>query len=332
MTDPFDTVAGYLQEHVVVPILWQLGWMKWEDLAGGWALFAVYGAAQVALMFAICMPLEKFLPVERWPDRSAVLTDVFYTVLQRVGLLPLVTFVGFYEAQTTLNAVLTDHGIVPPTLEMLFPWLLGRPVISFLLYACLLDFAEYVRHRVSHKLRWWYALHSLHHAQRQMTFWSDDRNHLLDDLLGAVWFGTIALAIGVSPMQFPLLVLLLRLLESLSHANARLDFGPVFGRLLVSPRFHRTHHGPGAAGRRSCNFGAVLPWWDMLFGTADFSADYTATGDVTASETLASGGYLAQQGAGVRRLVNDIRGDSRQPAPRLRGGGPGVRPANMESP
>ena len=72
-------------------------------------------------------------------------------------------------------------------------------------------------------------------------------------------------------MQFPLLVLVLRFIESLSHANARLSFGWLGERLLISPRFHRAHHGVLAAGRRSCNYGAVLPWWDMLFGTADFS-------------------------------------------------------------
>lgn len=307
MTDPFDSISGYIQEHFLIPVLWQLGWMKWEDLAGGWALFAVYGAAQVGLMFALCVPLEKFFPVERWPHNKPVFTDIFYTVLQRVGILPLVTFVGFYEAQTSLNAFLTDHGIVPPTLETLFPFLFGRPVISFFIYAIILDFAEYVRHRASHAFRWWYALHALHHAQRQMTFWSDDRNHLLDDLLGAVWFGLIALAVGVSPMQFPLLVLLLRLLESLSHANTRLDFGSVLSRVLVSPRFHRTHHAINAAGQRSCNFGAVFPWWDMLFGTADFSKRYVATGDPTAEEALATGGYLAQQTAGFKRLIRDIR-------------------------
>ena len=91
-----------------------------------------------------------------------------------------------------------------------------------------------------------------------------------------VW--RIALAIGVPPLQFPLLVLVLRFLESLSHANARVSFGWLGERLLISPRFHRAHHGLLAAGQRSCNYGAVLPWWDMLFGTADFSRDYVADG------------------------------------------------------
>ena len=74
-------------------------------------------------------------------------------------------------------------------------------------------------------------------------------------------------------------------------------------RLLISPRFHRAHHGLLAAGQRSCNYGAVLPWWDMAFGTADFSRDYVATGDPTGEEALASGSYFAQQWAGLRRFA-----------------------------
>jgi sterol desaturase/sphingolipid hydroxylase (fatty acid hydroxylase superfamily) len=223
-----------------------------------------------------------------------------------------VTFVAFYTLQVQLNGWLTDHGWVPPTLERLFPGLLGHQVLTFFIYAAVLDFGEYWRHRLSHVFNWWYSLHALHHAQRQMTFWSDDRNHVVDDLIGALWFGVIALAIGVPPLQFPLLVLVLRFLESLSHANARVSFGAVGERLLISPRFHRAHHGLLAAGQRSCNYGAVLPWWDMAFRTADFSRDYVATGDPTGEEALASGSYLRQQWAGLRRFVGALAGPVRR--------------------
>jgi len=47
----------------------------------------------------------------------------------------------------------------------------------------------------------------------------------------------------------------------------------------------------------------VLPWWDMLFGTADFSDGYAPTGDPTSEEAMATGSYLAQQWAGLRRLA-----------------------------
>lgn len=302
MIDPFNLAAGWLQENALLPLLYQLELMQWEDVSFGWALFACYGVAQVLLTLAVCMPLERWRPVERWPDHGAVWVDVFYTLLSRIGVLPLITFVMFYTLQVALNGWLTDHGYIPPTLERLFPILVGHPVATFLCYAIILDFAEYWRHRLSHRFAWWWALHSLHHAQRQMTFWSDDRNHLVDEIIGTVWFMAIGLLIGIPPLQFPLLVLLLRFLESLSHANARVSFGRIGDRLLISPRFHRAHHGVLAAGQRSVNYGAILPWWDMMFGTADFDRAYVRTGDPGAEEALATGTWWQQQVAGLRRM------------------------------
>jgi len=306
MIDPFSLAAGWLQETVLLPALYALDMMQWEEISFGWALFACYGLAQVVVTFAVCLPLERWRPVEHWPDAKAVWVDVLYTLISRVGVLPLVTFVLFYQLQVALNGWMTDHGWVPPTLERLVPALLGHHVLTFLAYAVILDFAEYWRHRLSHRFGWWWALHSLHHAQRQMTFWSDDRNHVLDDLIGFVWFTAIALLIGIPPLQFPLLVLLLRLLESLSHANARVSFGWLGERLLISPRFHRAHHGVLAAGQRSANYGAILPWWDMLFRTADFDRAYVRTGDPSAEEAMATGTYLQQQIAGLRRMAGMV--------------------------
>jgi sterol desaturase/sphingolipid hydroxylase (fatty acid hydroxylase superfamily) len=299
---PFDAAAGFLQEYLLIPLLYRLDLMAWEDTAYGWALIAVYGVAQVALTYAVCVPLERWRPVERWEDRRAVWPDVIYTLISRAGILPLFTFVLFYQAQVALTGLLADHGYVAPTLERWFPVLLLHPAVTFFLYAVILDCADYWRHRLSHRFYWWWTLHSLHHAQKQMTFWSDDRNHIIDDLIGSLWFIAIGLMIGIPPLQFPLLVLMLRFLESLSHANARVSFGWLGERLLISPRFHRAHHGILAAGQRSCNYGAIFPWWDMLWRTADFSREYAETGDPSAEPALVSGSYAAQQWAGLRRL------------------------------
>jgi len=296
-----------MQEHWLLPLLYQLHMMQWEDISYGWALFAIYGLIQVAATYAVCMPLERVRPIERWPDQKAVLTDVLYTLIMRVGLVPIVAFVAFYTVQTWVNGFIVDAGWIPPSLETIFPILLGHSVIVFLLYLIILDFADYWRHRLSHQFRWWYSLHSLHHAQRQMTFWSDDRNHLLDDLISAFWFGAIALVIGVAPMQFPLLVLVARFLESFSHANTRISFGPIGEYLLISPRFHRLHHGIRAAGRRSVNYGAIFPWWDLMFGTADFAPIYAPTGDPSADEAMHTGSYWSQQRSGLRRLMRALR-------------------------
>jgi sterol desaturase/sphingolipid hydroxylase (fatty acid hydroxylase superfamily) len=307
MVDPFSLVAGQLYQSVLAPLLYRFDMMEWEDIAYGWLLFALYGVAQVVLMLAICWPMEKFRKLETWPDQKAVSVDIFYTLVSRIGVMPLVTFVLFYQLQVWLNGFLTDHGYVPPTLEGMFPALMGHQALTFVIYVLILDCADYWRHRLSHSFRWWYALHSVHHAQRQMTFWADDRNHVMDDLIAFVWFMVLGLLIGIPPMQFPLIILLLRLLESMSHANARISFGRIGERLLISPRFHRAHHGIRAAGQQSCNYGAIFPFWDMIFGTADFSRAYAVTGDPSAEEAMATGTWLQQQTAGFRRMVRRRR-------------------------
>ena len=295
----FSIVAGWIEQTAILPLLYHFGWMQWEELSFDWMLVCVYGLFAMILTYAVCWPLEALWPVEQWPERKAVLTDAFYTVLSRIGVLPVTSFLLFYQVQVWVNGLVVKQGYVPPTLETLVPGLLGRPVLTFVIYALILDCSDYWRHRLSHSFRSWYALHALHHAQRKMSFWSDDRNHLLDDLIAGLWFGVIALLIGIPPLQFPLLVLLMRFVESLSHANVRLSFGRVGNRLVVSPCFHRVHHGLPAAGRVSCNYAAVFPVWDMLFGTADFTVAYPPTGDRHAPEAMATGGYIAQQWSGL---------------------------------
>jgi len=296
----FSIAAGDIDQWLILPILYRFGWMAWEELSFDWALVCVYGLFAVACTYAICWPLEAAFPVERWPNKKAVAVDVLYTLVSRVGIIPIVSFLLFYQAQVFVSGVLVDNGFIPPTLETLIPPLFGHPLLTFFIYALILDFADYWRHRLSHGFRAWYALHALHHAQRQMSFWSDDRNHLLDDMISFAWFFIIGLAIGIPPLNFPLLILFLRFMESFSHANIRLSFGRVGERLLISPRFHRRHHAIAAAGQRSCNYGAVFPFWDMLFRTADFSNEYLPTGDTRAPEALATGTYLTQQWAGAK--------------------------------
>ncbi|WP_312883592.1 sterol desaturase family protein [Paraburkholderia youngii] len=303
----FSMLAGGIDTYVILPVLYHFGWMEWEELSFDWALIGVYGFFAVVVTYAVCWPLEALFPIERWDDRKTVLIDALYTVFNRVGILPVFSFLLFYQLQVWVNGFVVAHGYIPPTLEMLVPLLLGHPVATFVAYALILDCADYWRHRISHMFRSAYALHALHHAQRQMSFWSDDRNHVLDDVVAGIWFGVVGLAIGIPPLQFPLLFLFMRFIESLSHANIKLSFGWLGDRLLVSPRFHRLHHGLRAAGRNSCNYGAVFPVWDMMFGTADFSNEYPPTGDRRAPESMATGGYFEQQLGGLRFFLEERR-------------------------
>jgi len=303
IADAYERFTGWLFQALLQPLMYEAGLMDWADEAFQWMDFFVFGVIQVLVVVIICLPLERWRPVERWESQRLVWTDVTYTLLARLGILPLIGFLLFFAASARIEAAIADTGFVPPTLETFLPWLREWPLVALCVYIIILDFAEYWRHRFQHSFGWWWALHSIHHAQTQMTFWSDDRNHVLDDVIAAAWFGVIAVLIGVPPGQFPVILLVLRLAESLSHANVRLSFGRVGERLLVSPRFHRLHHGVLSVGNAGKNYGVLLPVWDWIFGTADFNrAAYPRTGDPGAPAAYVSGGWLRQQVVGLRQV------------------------------
>lgn len=309
IADLYTLFTGWLFEAWLQPAMYALGLMDWADEAFEWMDFFVFGVIQVIVVVLVCLPLERWRPVEEVQHRRRIWTDVTYTLLTRLGILPMLGFVVFFAASMRIEGWIADSGFVPPTLETFLPFLRETPLLALVFYIVVLDFAEYWRHRFQHMFGWWWALHSIHHAQTQMTFWTDDRNHVLDDVIAAAWFGVIAVLIGVPPGQFPIILMVLRVAESLSHANVRLDFGRVGERLFVSPRFHRLHHGVLSIGNAGKNYGVLLPVWDWMFGTADFRRDhYPRTGDPTAPRAYVEGGWLRQQAVGVREVWRALRG------------------------
>jgi sterol desaturase/sphingolipid hydroxylase (fatty acid hydroxylase superfamily) len=171
----------------------------------------------------------------------------------------------------------------------------------------LFDLGEYWRHRLQHRLPWWWALHSLHHDQRQMTLWSDDRNHILDDVLASTWGGALAMLIGVAPAEFPLVLVAFRLIESLSHTNVRLGFGRFGSALLVGPHYHRLHHAIEHARSpfdraMGCNFAVIFPIWDVIFGTWRHNDAFLQTGVAALDGPIIRAGYFRHQIDGFRRL------------------------------
>ncbi|MCI0756011.1 sterol desaturase family protein [Teichococcus vastitatis] len=319
LQDSWDGANGWIFETLVQPALYALGLMAWAEDAFEWIDFVLFGLVQVLVVYAICRPLEAWKPVEPRSDQRSIRTDILYTCLSRLGLLPLLAFVAFAALGSRLSGWVAGSGWVPPTLETLFPLLREWPILALAVYVAVLDLGEYWRHRFQHRFSWWWSLHAIHHAQRQMTFWTDDRNHILDDLIGAAWFGAIALLIGVPPGQFPVVVVILRVAEAMSHANVRLSFGHVGERLLVSPRFHRLHHGPLGSGRDGKNYGVLLPVWDWVFGTADFRHDvFTETGDARLPEAMATGSWGQQQAEGFRRMGRALAKGFRKRAARRR--------------
>lgn len=267
--------------------------------ATGWLLL---GLMQLVVLLLVIGPLERLRPVEPVTDRAAVRVDMAYTLIHRLGLFRLGLFFLLEPLFNSLFGAWRTAGGQTFHLDQLWPSVTDTPLVSFLIYLVAFDFIAYWLHRGQHGLRWWWQLHALHHSQRQMTMWSDNRNHFLDDILVDVLLVLAAQLIGVGPQQFMVLIALGQLSESFQHANLRLAFGRWGERLWVSPRFHRSHHSVADGDH---NFGVLLPWWDMLFGTARFEGGFGPTGvrDQIEQQRDYGRGLWAQQWLGLKRLA-----------------------------
>ena len=316
-TDFFANCQQWLFESAVQPLVYAVGLGGWvEDAfdATGWLLV---GLIQIALLIAVIGPLQRWRPAEPVLDQRAIRTDVLYTLIHRLGLFRLAMFFLLQPLFDDGLGVLRGAGWGTLHLDELWPGVTDVPWVALVIYLVVLDFVEYLIHRGQHRFDWWWGLHSLHHSQRQMTMWSDNRNHLLDDVIHDTLIVLVAQLIGVAPGQFIAIVALTQLSESLQHANLRLDFGAIGERLWISPRFHRVHHsigighestGPQTLGGH--NFGVLLPWWDMLFRTVNFEPRYDPTGIRDQVEPDVDGrlrdygrGFWSQQWRGLQRLV-----------------------------
>jgi sterol desaturase/sphingolipid hydroxylase (fatty acid hydroxylase superfamily) len=258
--------------------------------------------------------LEKWKPAEPVVSPDAVKVDVIYTLIHRLGLFKLFMFFTFENWIETAFGMLRVHGLPTFNLDAVWPGVTDTAVVSFVIYLVVFDAVNYFIHRGQHQFNAWWALHSLHHSQRQMTLWTDNRNHLLDDIITALVLSVVAKLIGVGPGQFVALIAIGQLSENFQHANFKCSFGYLGDRLWISPRFHRLHHSVGigheSAGRQTLgghNFGVLFPWWDMLFGTADFSNRYDPTGvrDQVENGRDYGQGFWAQQKLGLMRMISN---------------------------
>jgi sterol desaturase/sphingolipid hydroxylase (fatty acid hydroxylase superfamily) len=310
----FGQTQQWLFETIVQPL------MFWAGLGGvleegyratGWLLV---GLLQLLVLVTVFRALEHWRPVEPVRDRAAVRVDILYTLIHRLGLFRVALFFSIDPLWDSAVASLRMLGFSGFSLDAVVPGITDHALVSFVIYLVVLDGVDYALHRAQHHFHWWWQLHALHHSQRQMTMWSDNRNHLLDDMLRDSALVLVALALGVPPAQFVALVALAQLLESLSHANVRMSFGPVLGRIFVSPRYHRLHHSiglghesRGAGTMGGHNFAVLFPLWDMLFGSARFDDRYEPTGirdQLPGQGARDYGrGFWVQQWLGLKRLA-----------------------------
>ena len=128
----FTTAAGSrpqdaLFESVVQPLVFRLGLAAWLEPAFDATEIFMVGALEVVVLAVVLGALEKWRPIEVWADRRAVRVDVIYTLLVRLGVLPLAIFFLLLPLVSGLDGWLRMHGFIPPEARGRLPGALRAP-------------------------------------------------------------------------------------------------------------------------------------------------------------------------------------------------------------
>jgi sterol desaturase/sphingolipid hydroxylase (fatty acid hydroxylase superfamily) len=248
MTEWWDALQQAVFENLILPLMLSVGLDAQLEEGYAAALWLMVGLLQLLVIVLVLGPLQRWRPAEvpspgeQANVRMAVRSDVLYTLIHRLGLFRAVLFVTLEPLWSSALGLLRAWGLPSWHVDAVWPGVTDVAWVSFLIYLLVFDFLGWFLHWLQHRWAWWWQLHALHHSQRHMTAWTDNRNHLLDDVIHDAVFVFVGLVLGVAPAQFVALVAVMQLMENLSHANLRLTFGRWGDRLLVSPQFHRRHH------------------------------------------------------------------------------------------
>ena len=127
------------------------------------------------------------------------------------------------------------------------------------------EFCYYWYHRASHRVRWFWANHSVHHSSNQLTLAAAYRISILGKLAGSVVFFVPLVWLGFAPQ----LVVATLSLNLAYQFWIHTEWIPKLGWLeyvLNTPSSHRVHHAANLE-YLDGNYGGVLIVFDRLFGT-----------------------------------------------------------------
>lgn len=150
--------------------------------------------------------------------------------------------------------------------EIAFSW----PVALITFIA--VDFCFYWMHRSSHRVRWFWAAHVVHHSSERMNFSTAMRQNATNIFNGG-WLFYLPLALlGLNPVWIGVAFALSLVYQFFIHTTLVDRLHPVVEFIFNTPSHHRVHHGKNP----DCidtNYGGVLIIWDRLFGSFVAEAD-----------------------------------------------------------
>jgi len=160
--------------------------------------------------------------------------------------------------------------------------------LHFAAFLILDDLTQYWWHRLSHVNKTMWKLHRPHHVVEEMGVLVTYRNAVLYYvLMPGIWFSAILIFMGMGTTYLIYLPLKL-IIILLAHSETRWDrilykyrilkpIAWIIERTISTPSTHFAHHGltdEDGISHPNGNFGNMLFFWDVIFGTAKITRKY----------------------------------------------------------
>lgn len=133
-------------------------------------------------------------------------------------------------------------------------------VLTFIM----IDFVFYIYHRMSHRVRFLWAIHISHHSSEEMNFAVSFRQAWFGPISKIPFFMVLPL-LGFDPTIVAVTGVISTLWGIVGHTQVIGKLGPLEW-IFNTPSHHRVHHGSNAQ-YIDKNYGNLFIIWDRIFGT-----------------------------------------------------------------
>lgn len=229
-------------------------------------LFLGYVLAELALTSFVRKPNQKA------GDASV---EIVSTIALALLIQPLVAAGGFLLGMTLLP---NSAGMLQTS-----PF-----ILVFCLFLIFDDLTQYWWHRLSHSVGWLYKLHRPHHNAEYLSIRMVYRNNLFYYcLMPGLWCSGVLVYLGGGWVYAFYIVIKMAVIFG-AHSDVRWDKHLysnrwsskvmwLVERVISTPTTHAAHHGKHAddgVTHYKGNYGNLLFFWDIVFGTAKITRQY----------------------------------------------------------
>ena len=217
------------------------------------------------------------LPPDSFRHPSGRADIIFFISRALTNLVVVVPGAAFvFGVGAMVNRLLQHVMPLPPSTTAATTGLL---ILFSLTMMLIYDFSYFLFHFALHRVPLLWEIHKVHHSAEVMVGLTKYRVHPLETFIQHLWdavfvgtvygvwlffaYDPVELAVfGIDIYRFRNILLL----DVIRHTDYPIGFGPVVGKIFISPHYHQLHHS-AAREHWDKNLGLGLAVWDWLFGT-----------------------------------------------------------------